>query len=105
MATKFKFITNRYLRSQGFNSFTLMDCPTAAEVAAFTCRSHAIMDVVTSNRTAHSNLLKVLSGPPVLSTSLCLFRNVKHASCPQLETKVVFLANLGKLLRVQAKLK
>ncbi|MGP1922635.1 MAG: hypothetical protein ACTS5F_00955, partial [Candidatus Hodgkinia cicadicola] len=38
IATKFKFITNRYLRSQGFNSFTLMDCPTAAEVAAFTCR-------------------------------------------------------------------
>ncbi|MGP1921935.1 MAG: hypothetical protein ACTS4Z_01610 [Candidatus Hodgkinia cicadicola] len=93
IATKFKFITKRYLRSQGFNSFVLMDCPQAAEVAAFTRRCHAIMDVVTSAWTAHSNLLKVLSGSPVLSTSLCLFRNVKHASCPQLEAKVVFFAN------------
>ncbi|MGP1926357.1 MAG: hypothetical protein ACTS68_01420 [Candidatus Hodgkinia cicadicola] len=68
MATKFKRKTARYLRSQGFNSFILMDCPKAAEVAAFTFRCHAIMDVVTSNRTADSNLMKVLSGSPVLST-------------------------------------
>ncbi|MGP1919895.1 MAG: hypothetical protein ACTS43_02175 [Candidatus Hodgkinia cicadicola] len=48
-----------------------MDCPKAAEVAAFTFRCHAIMDVVTSNRPTDSNLMKVLSGSLVLSTSLC----------------------------------
>ncbi len=90
IATKFKRITNRYLRSQGFGSFALMDCPKAAEVAAFTSRCHAIMDVTTSNRTATSNLLKVLAGPPVLSTSLCLFRNLNYAKCPELEAKVAF---------------
>ncbi|MGP1906056.1 MAG: ATP phosphoribosyltransferase [Candidatus Hodgkinia cicadicola] len=95
IATKFKRITARYLRSQGFNSFILMDCPKAAEVAAFTFRCHAIMDVVTSNRTADSNLMKVLSGSPVLSTSLCLFRNLNRPSCPELEAKVTFLANRG----------
>ncbi|MGP1918383.1 MAG: hypothetical protein ACTS4U_01750 [Candidatus Hodgkinia cicadicola] len=90
VSTKFKRIAKRYLRSQGFASFVLTDGPKAAEVAAFTSRCHAVMDVVTSNRTAHSNLLKVLSGPPVLSTSLCLFRNLNHANCPELESKVTF---------------
>ncbi|MGP1918882.1 MAG: hypothetical protein ACTS40_00675 [Candidatus Hodgkinia cicadicola] len=50
------------------------------------------MDVTTSNQTTHSNLLKVLSGSPVLSTSLCLFRNLNHEICPELEDKFTFRA-------------
>ncbi|MGP1917123.1 MAG: ATP phosphoribosyltransferase [Candidatus Hodgkinia cicadicola] len=99
IATKYNRITNRYLRSHGFSSFVLLDCPKSAEASLFTSRCHAVMDVTTSNQTTHSNLLKVLSGSPVLSTSLCLFRNLNHEICPELEDKFTFRATGENFLR------
>ncbi|MGP1911360.1 MAG: hypothetical protein ACTS4T_00900 [Candidatus Hodgkinia cicadicola] len=78
---------------------TPLDCPKSAEASLFTSRCHAVMDVTTSNQTAHSNLLKVLSGSPVLSTSLCLFRNLNHEICPELEDKFTFRATGENPLR------
>ncbi|MFP3037508.1 MAG: hypothetical protein ACKER6_00115 [Candidatus Hodgkinia cicadicola] len=75
VASKYKLIATRFLLSQGLRSFVVMDPALSAESDPTFRRCHAIVDVMTSTSTAHSNFLKPLVGRSVLKTSLCSFRH------------------------------
>ncbi|MEM8576781.1 MAG: ATP phosphoribosyltransferase [Pseudomonadota bacterium] len=75
IATKYHRLVRDYLRGAGVADYALVDSQGATEGTVANETAEAIADITSSGETLRANHLKVLSGPPILSSQATLWQS------------------------------
>ena len=73
IATKYHRLVRDYLTAEGVADYALVDSQGATEGTIRNLTAEAIADITTTGETLRANHLKVLSGPPILSSEATLY--------------------------------
>ncbi|MGQ0565266.1 MAG: ATP phosphoribosyltransferase [Gemmobacter sp.] len=73
IATKYHRLVRDYLTAEGVADYALVDSQGATEGTVKNLTAEAIADITTTGETLRANHLKVLSGPPILSSEATLY--------------------------------
>ena len=73
IATKYHRLVRDFLQAQGVADYQLVDSQGATEGTIRNLTAEAIADITTTGETLRANHLKVLSGPPILSSEATLY--------------------------------